>query len=593
MFKDLKKFFADFINNLRKRRTFKYVPFIAIPCLLAILIPTIFAVWHVYFKDETLFDAHDVSVTLYNNEGKLIATETVIESYTDSSPLTSVFYALNSGKSFDTQPEGCISKPNYKVSIDYGDSYVEYDCYFTKSPTASYLYSDGKYFLVAEEPYVKFLSYGYSEDAYTNATPPLLLTKQGETVIPSQVYWQYKNYDGEIKFSKNIETTAKVQNFQMSGSIFLEFDRLPNVCSVKVSDNGGEILYEGDLDRLSFITSEPGAVLTLDITASWARTEDCDSYGIVDYNFTVVCKNYAAFDISASEARPGEFILLSVSNVDQNSEIIYAPVTAAEAEDVENNAEKLSAQQIMQSVTPIFSYSTDGAYALLPIPYGTPEGEFGFTLSSGAASKEFTVKINEAAQKSEVTLTKSKKVINNAISSAALGELDHALTDISLRSSKSIFFRGEFGSFDTSAFSGGFSYGDHFIIGENLNEEYAATGNDYVSLNGADATVASLNVGRVVYTGYILHLGNFAVVDHGMGIATWYCHLSALDCAVGDVLAKGEAIGKCGESVFLEESGVLILCSVNGQFVDPDLILGKELLYNETHVSGGNNNDVQ
>ena len=156
-----------------------------------------------------------------------------------------------------------------------------------------------------------------------------------------------------------------------------------------------------------------------------------------------------------------------------------------------------------------------------------------------------------------------------------------------------VFFRGQFSSFDADGFSRGFSYGDHFVIGGTLNEKFSAFGVDYLTNSARDTTVNSRNIGKEVYTGYILHLGNFAVVDHGMGIATWYCHLSSSDCAVGDVLSKGEAVGKCGNSVFLEGSGTLLLCSLSGQFIDPDLISGKELLENKTQVSGGNNNDVQ
>ena len=78
MFKDIKKFFSDFINNLRQKRAFRYSPLIAIPCLIAILIPTILAVWHVYFKDDKLFDAHDVTVTLYNNDNKINMKEHIV-----------------------------------------------------------------------------------------------------------------------------------------------------------------------------------------------------------------------------------------------------------------------------------------------------------------------------------------------------------------------------------------------------------------------------------------------------------------------------------------------------------------------------------
>lgn len=594
MFKDIKKFFSDFINNLRQKRAFRYAPLIAIPCLIAILIPTILAVWHVYFKDDKLFDAHDVTVTLYNNDNKIIATETVIESYAKDSFLINTLTSLNSGNALASRPENCTGEPNYRIYIDNGSSVIDYDCYFTSSAAASYLCLDGRFYTVAQEPYEQFLCSAYSEAAYPESAPPSLLTKQGEVIVPSKVYWKYRSIDGELKQAKEPSVATRTQNFEMSGSISLSFAELPSVCTVKITDKNANTLYDGDLDRLSFITAEPGTLLQVDISASWPRTDDCAAYGMVEYKFTVVCKDYASFDISAEEIYPGEFITLTATDIEQNAEVIYTPLTdeSDEAEDAEQ-ADEPSTESAMKDIIPIISYKGGNAYALLPIPQGTPAGKFSFRLSSGAASKEFTVTVKDAPAKSEVTLTKSKKLINTAISEAALTEIRHIMSDVSLKSAETVFFRGQFSSFDDDGFSRGFSYGDHFVIGGTLNEKFSAFGVDYLTNSARDTTVKSLNIGKVVYTGYILHLGNFAVVDHGMGIATWYCHLSSIDCAVGDVLSKGEAVGKCGNSVFLEGSGALLLCSLSGQFIDPDLISGKELLENKTQVSGGNNNDVQ
>jgi murein DD-endopeptidase MepM/ murein hydrolase activator NlpD len=126
-----------------------------------------------------------------------------------------------------------------------------------------------------------------------------------------------------------------------------------------------------------------------------------------------------------------------------------------------------------------------------------------------------------------------------------------------------------------------------------LNEKFTALGNDYTSAHFVDANVYSLNIGRVTYTGYAAHLGNFAVVDHGMGIATWYCHLSSIDCSVGDVVAKGELIGKCGNGIMLESTGTMLLCTVYDTIVDPDSIQNKEIISYKTQVSGGTNDDVK
>ena len=40
--------------------------------------------------------------------------------------------------------------------------------------------------------------------------------------------------------------------------------------------------------------------------------------------------------------------------------------------------------------------------------------------------------------------------------------------------------------------------------------------------------------------------GNCVIVDHGMGIASLYGHLSSIDVKVGDLVAKGQTLGRSG-----------------------------------------------
>jgi murein DD-endopeptidase MepM/ murein hydrolase activator NlpD len=91
--------------------------------------------------------------------------------------------------------------------------------------------------------------------------------------------------------------------------------------------------------------------------------------------------------------------------------------------------------------------------------------------------------------------------------------------------------------------------------------------------------VRALNVGTVVERGNCDYLGNYVVIDHGLGLRTWYCWLSSVDVDKGDVLAKGEQLGKCGTDGLLSSRGVLIICSVYHTLIDPDFILGKEIKY--------------
>ena len=52
--------------------------------------------------------------------------------------------------------------------------------------------------------------------------------------------------------------------------------------------------------------------------------------------------------------------------------------------------------------------------------------------------------------------------------------------------------------------------------------------------------------GRVVLAEELFFSGNTVVVDHGLGIYTFYGHFSEIDAKVGDVVEKGAVIGKVG-----------------------------------------------
>ncbi len=52
--------------------------------------------------------------------------------------------------------------------------------------------------------------------------------------------------------------------------------------------------------------------------------------------------------------------------------------------------------------------------------------------------------------------------------------------------------------------------------------------------------------GRVVLAEELFFSGNTVVVDHGLGIYTFYCHFSEINAQVGDEVAAGTVLGKVG-----------------------------------------------
>jgi murein DD-endopeptidase MepM/ murein hydrolase activator NlpD len=58
--------------------------------------------------------------------------------------------------------------------------------------------------------------------------------------------------------------------------------------------------------------------------------------------------------------------------------------------------------------------------------------------------------------------------------------------------------------------------------------------------------IKAVNAGRVVLASSLYLSGNTVIIDHGLGVFSYYCHLSKLLVHRGDRVRKGDVIGKCG-----------------------------------------------
>jgi murein DD-endopeptidase MepM/ murein hydrolase activator NlpD len=79
--------------------------------------------------------------------------------------------------------------------------------------------------------------------------------------------------------------------------------------------------------------------------------------------------------------------------------------------------------------------------------------------------------------------------------------------------------------------------------------------------------------GTVIDTGDYFFNGNTVFVDHGRGVISMYCHLSAIDVIPGQHVAAGTTLGKVGMTGRVTGPHLHWALSLNRAWVDPELFV--------------------
>jgi murein DD-endopeptidase MepM/ murein hydrolase activator NlpD len=85
----------------------------------------------------------------------------------------------------------------------------------------------------------------------------------------------------------------------------------------------------------------------------------------------------------------------------------------------------------------------------------------------------------------------------------------------------------------------------------------------------AAAPLVAANSGKVLHAGWLGIYGNCVIIDHGMGIASLYGHLSSVEVRAGDAVTRGQQIGRSGMTGLAGGDHLHFTMLVHGRPVNP------------------------
>jgi murein DD-endopeptidase MepM/ murein hydrolase activator NlpD len=253
------------------------------------------------------------------------------------------------------------------------------------------------------------------------------------------------------------------------------------------------------------------------------------------------------FSISSLDTYPGEFLVLTADG-------------AASAGDI-------SVKNPFGPAPGFFK--VDGVWtALLPVEYIYGPGDYQLTISASGASREVTIHVLDKEFQTQNLTVDESLVASTVENDKAKEEYNEKVQPLKFLGLPERLWRGKFmlpvqGARVTTEF------GMKRIVNGRLQERHG--GIDLACPTGTPVSAAADGV--VMFAEFIELTGNTVMIEHGMGLKTWYYHMDTLLVKADEAVKKGQQIGTVGSTGFSTGPHLHFAASVGRVYVNPQTLI--------------------
>ena len=273
------------------------------------------------------------------------------------------------------------------------------------------------------------------------------------------------------------------------------------------------------------------------------RTQDKTNY---QFEFSVDVESRPTISISNQNPVQGELLIVEINNIPLNSQI-----------DIENH---FRPSAIIQK-----DYK---ARFYLPMAYREAAKVYPLTLSINNQTYNYELDVKTYVFK-EIHFTVSASVSSSTVgNNDAVTQYRETIYPLYETFETEEYWEGNFiNPVEGARISS--TFGEMRFV-NNAKTPTRHAGIDYAIKCGTD--VLASNAGKVEYAGFLTMIGNTIVIDHGLGLKTFYEHMEDITITQGDMVEKGQLIGHVGTTGYSTGCHLHFQAMVKNQSINPEFL---------------------